>query len=195
MDVDGVLASHVEQILPILERRYGLEIGHGEIRSWDFPVGDTSFGAIIRAEQRTPGFVLETPPVPVPFEAMRAPRSVASPGDRDWPPARDRSLDPSVAGALRDPLRRLREPPGRHEAPDHDEVRPPHRRLSAQPSELPREHRRPARSSSLAPGTGTSRGLEPHLESQRLTVARDWPGILSLVDRPGSALGRSVGDD
>ena len=194
VDVNGVLASHVEQILPILERRYGLEIGHGEIRSWDFPVGDTSFGAIIRAEQRTPGFVLETPPVPGAVEAMRRlARSHRLAIATGRPPETDLWTRRWLA---------LHEIP--YDAYENLQAGMKHR-TTMRCDLLIDDYQLNLRSFLentdgrailfARPWNWDLSGLEPHLESQRLTVARDWPGILSLVNRPGSALGRSVGDD
>ena len=71
VDVDGVLAAHVEHILPILSGRFAFEATFEQVRTWDFPVGNTTFGAIIREEQHSRSFVLETPFIPGAVEAMR----------------------------------------------------------------------------------------------------------------------------
>jgi len=71
VDVDGVLADHVSHILPVLKRDYGLEVTWSQIKTWDFPVGRTTFGTILRTAQKLPDFVRTTPLVPGAREAMR----------------------------------------------------------------------------------------------------------------------------
>ena len=71
VDVDGVLADHVSHILPVLKRDYGFDTTISQIRTWDFPVASTTFGAILRAAQMLPDFVRTTPVVPGAPESMR----------------------------------------------------------------------------------------------------------------------------
>jgi len=61
VDVDGVLADHVAHILPLLKRDYHFNATVDEITAWDFPVSDTTFGAIIRNKQCDAGFTLSIP--------------------------------------------------------------------------------------------------------------------------------------
>jgi|GEM_PF-4856721 len=70
VDVDGVLADHVNHILPVLKYEYGLDITVSQIRTWDFPLGSTTFGTILRRAQKLPDFVLTTPAVPGASKAM-----------------------------------------------------------------------------------------------------------------------------
>jgi 5'(3')-deoxyribonucleotidase len=71
VDVDGVLADHVGHILSVLKRDYGLKVTSSQIKTWDFPVGDTTFGTILRRAQKLPDFVVTTPVVPGARAAMR----------------------------------------------------------------------------------------------------------------------------
>jgi 5'(3')-deoxyribonucleotidase len=71
VDVDGVLADHVSHILPVLKRDYGLDMAFSQIKVWDFPVGRTTFGTILRTAQKLPEFVLTTPAIRGAREAMR----------------------------------------------------------------------------------------------------------------------------
>jgi 5'(3')-deoxyribonucleotidase len=76
IDVDGVLADHVRHILPILRSDYGLELNFSQVRTWDFPVGHTTFGKVLRTAQKEPTFVLTTPVVSGAREAMHKLSSV-----------------------------------------------------------------------------------------------------------------------
>lgn len=70
VDIDGVLADHVTHILPVLKRDHGIDVSFSQVRTWDFPVGDTTFGKILKTAQRLPEFVLTTPIVPGARDAM-----------------------------------------------------------------------------------------------------------------------------
>jgi 5'(3')-deoxyribonucleotidase len=63
IDVDGVLADHVSHVLPILEPDFQFSATFDQIRVWDFPINATSFGRIIRDNQKLRDFVLSTPVV------------------------------------------------------------------------------------------------------------------------------------
>jgi 5'(3')-deoxyribonucleotidase len=70
VDVDGVLADQVGQILPVLERQFGYRANRADITKWDFPLGSSSFGAILRNQQKDPSFILDTPLIPGAREGM-----------------------------------------------------------------------------------------------------------------------------
>lgn len=71
VDVDGVLAAHVPHVLPILKRDFDVEVSLGQVTTLDFPVRDTTFGAIIRSAQKSPDFVLTTPIIEGARDAMQ----------------------------------------------------------------------------------------------------------------------------
>lgn len=71
VDVDGVLANHVDHVLPVLAREFAIRFTSKQIRTWDFPIGNTTFGEVLRNKQRTPQFILSTPLVDGAREAMQ----------------------------------------------------------------------------------------------------------------------------
>ncbi len=70
VDVDGVLASHVTHVLPVLKTDFGFHATLDQIKTWDFPVGTTTFGSVLRAKQKCGTFVLTTPVIEGARDAM-----------------------------------------------------------------------------------------------------------------------------
>ena len=190
VDIDGVLASHVEQIIPILGQRFGFEIGHDDVRLWDFPIGKTSFGAIIRDEQRTPGFLLKTPPVPGAIDAMRrlaASYSVVIVTAR--PPETDPWTHQWLAnhGIPYNAFENLGAG-AKHETTMNCNVLIDDYTLNVLNF---LQHTNGRAILFAQPWNSDLSGLESFLESRRLEVADSWIDVLSIVDRSILVPGRN----
>jgi 5'(3')-deoxyribonucleotidase len=180
IDVDGVLAAHVEQILPVLKRHYNFEASFDQIRTWDFHVGETTFGAIIRAEQKSPGFILRTPIVTNAGEAMRtlyASHHIAIVTAR--PPETDSWTREWLAShdIPYDAYENLRDGEKHQTAMSCDLLVDDY-----QVNVLAFIRSTQARAILFSrPWNWDSTGLESYLASGRLTRANDWREVLSLI--------------
>ncbi|MCO6046159.1 hypothetical protein NG895_19845 [Aeoliella sp. ICT_H6.2] len=61
IDVDGVLANQIQNLLPIIKDKHDVELAHEDVKEWDLKVGDTDIAEIIRAEQQHKKYVQTMP--------------------------------------------------------------------------------------------------------------------------------------
>lgn len=72
VDVDGVLANQIQNLLPIIKRKHGVELKYEEVTKWDLPVGNSDIPQIIKEELRNKRYVLGMPPIAGAREALNA---------------------------------------------------------------------------------------------------------------------------
>ena len=63
VDLDGVLANQIEQLLPIIKIKYMVDLQYDDITEWALPIADTDFAIIIREELKNKRFVMSMNPM------------------------------------------------------------------------------------------------------------------------------------
>lgn len=63
VDIDGVIANQIVNILPIAKEKHGVDLGYNDIKEWDLKVGESDIASIIRDEQRRRRYVANMPTI------------------------------------------------------------------------------------------------------------------------------------
>jgi len=61
VDIDGVLANQIFGVLPIIWKRYGINLNYENITEWSLPVKDTNISSIIEEALGDNNFILNMP--------------------------------------------------------------------------------------------------------------------------------------
>ena len=72
VDVDGVLANQIQNLLPIIEQKHNVRLTYGDVTEWDLKIGDTDIATIIRAEQLQKKYVQSMPTIAKASESVNA---------------------------------------------------------------------------------------------------------------------------
>lgn len=72
VDVDGVLANQITNLLPIIKRKHDVELKYENVKEWDLRVGNTNIAKIIREEQKHKRYVQTMPTISGASDAVNA---------------------------------------------------------------------------------------------------------------------------